>query len=183
MADTAERYRTVAAGFTARAKEVPPDAWDNPAPCAGWVARDIVRHMVEWMPDLLFTNWNLDRPVGPATDDDPVGAWLALNDAIEAALADPDIAGRERDIQPGRFSFEVAVGMFAIGDILVHTWDLARATGLDETLDAAEVQTMFAGMEPYDEMLRASGHYGPRVDVPPDADVQTRLIAFTGRHP
>ena len=32
-------------------------------------------------------------------------------------------------------------------------------------------------------VLRESGHFGPRVDVPPDADTQTRLIAFTGRHP
>ena len=49
--------------------------------------------------------------------------------------------------------------MFCTGDILVHTWDLARATGLDETLDADEVHRMFVGMEPMDEMLRASGHY------------------------
>ena len=34
-----------------------------------------------------------------------------------------------------------------------------------------------------DEVLRASGHYGPKVEVPADADEQTRLIAFTGRHP
>jgi hypothetical protein len=32
-------------------------------------------------------------------------------------------------------------------------------------------------------MLRASGQYGPRVEVPADADVQTRLIAFIGRDP
>ena len=73
--------------------------------------------------------------------------------------------------------------MFCTGDILVHTWDLARATGLDETLDADEVHRMFVGMEPMDEMLRASGHYGPRVAVPDDADEQTQLIAFTGRQP
>jgi hypothetical protein len=38
-------------------------------------------------------------------------------------------------------------------------------------------------MEPLDDVLRASGQYGPRVDVPADADTQTRLIAFTGRRP
>jgi hypothetical protein len=38
-------------------------------------------------------------------------------------------------------------------------------------------------MEPMDAVLRDSGHFGPRVDVPADADEQTRLIAFTGRHP
>ena len=32
-------------------------------------------------------------------------------------------------------------------------------------------------------VLRASGHYGSKVDVPNDADEQTRLIAFTGRQP
>jgi hypothetical protein len=38
-------------------------------------------------------------------------------------------------------------------------------------------------MQPYEEALRTSGHYGPAVPVPPDADEQTRLIAFTGRTP
>ena len=59
----------------------------------------------------------------------------------------------------------------------------ARATEQDETLDRAEVEAMFAGIQPFDEVLRSSGHYGPRVTVPDDADVQTKLIAFTGRQP
>jgi uncharacterized protein (TIGR03086 family) len=70
-----------------------------------------------------------------------------------------------------------------MGDVLLHTWDLARATGQDETLDPDEVAMMYEGMLPMDEHLRASGHYGPRVAVPDDADVQTKLIAFVGRQP
>jgi hypothetical protein len=50
-------------------------------------------------------------------------------------------------------------------------------------LDPEIVHDMLVGMEPLDEMLRASGQYGPRVDVPAGADEQTRLIAFTGRQP
>jgi uncharacterized protein (TIGR03086 family) len=73
--------------------------------------------------------------------------------------------------------------MFFLGDVVIHTWDLARAAGLDETLDADVVHDMLTGMEPLDDMLRASGQYGPKVQVPPDADEQTRLIAFTGRQP
>ena len=42
---------------------------------------------------------------------------------------------------------------------------------------------MLDGIEAYDEALRASGEYGPKVDVPPDADPQTRLLAFLGRRP
>jgi uncharacterized protein (TIGR03086 family) len=119
----------------------------------------------------------------PTVDEDPAAAWLSLSDAIQAALDDPATAAREFEMRAGRYRVDNAVATFCIGDVLVHTWDLARAAGLDETLDADEVHRMFEGMEPIDEMLRASGHYGARVRVPDDADEQTKLIAFTGRRP
>jgi uncharacterized protein (TIGR03086 family) len=106
-----------------------------------------------------------------------------MSDVIQAGLDDPATASREIDMRMGKYSFETAVGMFIVGDVLVHTWDLARATGLDETLDPDEVHRLFEGMESVDEALRSSGHYGPRVEVAADADEQTRLIAFTGRRP
>jgi uncharacterized protein (TIGR03086 family) len=73
--------------------------------------------------------------------------------------------------------------MIVLGDVLIHTWDLATATGLDDRLDATIVTEMLIGMQPMDDMLRQSGHYGPKVEVADDADDQTKLIAFTGRHP
>jgi uncharacterized protein (TIGR03086 family) len=93
------------------------------------------------------------------------------------------IAGHEFEMRMGRYTIEDAIATFCIGDILVHTWDLARAAGLDEALDADEVHRMVEAMEPIDDLLRQSGQYGPRVEVPGDADEQTRLIAFTGRQP
>lgn len=87
------------------------------------------------------------------------------------------------DTPAGHFSVENAIATLCLGDILVHTWDLARATGLDETLDPDEVHGMYVGILSMDEVLRQSGHYGPRVEVPDDADEQTKLIAFTGRCP
>jgi hypothetical protein len=36
---------------------------------------------------------------------------------------------------------------------------------------------------PIEDLMRQSGQYGPRVEVPDDADVQTRFIAFIGRDP
>jgi uncharacterized protein (TIGR03086 family) len=139
--------------------------------------------MAEWMPPLVLGSVGIEVPKAPAVDDDPAAAWEAVSDAIQAALDDPEVAGREFDMRMGRYRVDDAVSMFCLGDVLVHTWDLARATGLDETLDPAEVRGLLAGMEPMDEVLRASGHFGPRVDVPADADEQTRLIAFTGRRP
>ncbi|MGH8993944.1 MAG: TIGR03086 family metal-binding protein [Acidimicrobiia bacterium] len=183
MTGISERYRRVAGEFTRRAEVVPEIAWDNPAPCEGWVARDVVRHMVEWMPSMVLDPVGVEWERGPSVDEDPAGAWAAMNVAIQSALDDPAVAAREFDMQVGRFNVENAVDMFCTGDILVHTWDLARATGLDETLDADEVHRLYSGMEPMDEVLRKSGHYGPRVEVPEDADEQTRLIGFTGRRP
>jgi len=184
MSEIAERYRKVADGMTKTIRAVPADAWDNPAPCEGWVARDVVRHMVEWIPGFLRSGADVDLPEGPSVDADPVAAWQVLNDGIQRVLEDPNIAQSQFDHpRAGRHSVEDAIATFFLGDVLVHTWDLARATGGDETLDGDEVHRMFDGIEPYDEMLRASGQYGPRVEVPSDADEQTKLIAFMGRQP
>jgi uncharacterized protein (TIGR03086 family) len=183
MSEISEQFAKIAGQFTERALAVPEGAWDNPAPCDGWVARDVVRHMVEWMPSLVLDPYDLARPNSPEVDDDPAGAWVALCTTLQAGLDDPEIAVREADIFPGRFTFEQAVSMFVTADVFVHTWDLARATGLDETLDPAEVHRYFAAAEPFDEMLRQSGQYGARVAVPDDAEEQTRFIAFMGRRP
>ena len=99
-------------------------------------------------------------------------------------LDDPDQAASEiNHPYVGRRHFDEAIGQFVLPDVFIHTWDLARATNQDETLDPTIVHELLVGMEPLDEMLRASGQYGPRVDVPADADEQTQLIAFTGRRP
>ncbi len=179
----ADRYRRVAGQFMERVRAVPAGAWDNPTPCEGWVARDVVRHLTEWLPAFFFGTWGIERPDGPSVDDDPVGAWQVVDDAIRAALDDSEIAGTTHDTPMGPSTFAQTIDTICTGDILVHTWDLARATGLDETLDAVEVHRMLQGIEPMDEALRQSGHYGPRVEVSADADEQSQLIAFMGRQP
>ena len=180
---TAERFRRVAGRFTDRANEVAPGAWDNPAPCDGWVARDIVGHMVEWMPGFM-SSVGVELPPGPTVADDPAAAWTHLAESLQALLDDPTTAQREITHEHlGTVTVEHAIGMIMFGDIVIHTWDLARATGLDESLDSAIASEMLIGMQPIEEMLRSSGQYGPRVTVPDDADDQTKLIAFTGRHP
>jgi uncharacterized protein (TIGR03086 family) len=184
MSSLADRYRNVAARFTETVAGVPADAWDNPAPCEGWVARDVVGHLVGWFPPLLHDAAGIDLPAGPSVDDDPLGAWTTLSDAVQQLLDDPTTATKTfSHALAGTHPLDQAIGMFFLGDVLLHTWDLARATGQDERLDPSEVSAMLAGMLPLDEMLRASGQYGPRVEVADDADEQTRLIAFIGRQP
>ena len=64
-------------------------------------------------------------------------------------------------------TFAAAVDQLGTSDLVMHQWDLARATGGDERLDPDEVHQLLVGMEPLDEILRASGHYGPASRCPP----------------
>jgi uncharacterized protein (TIGR03086 family) len=179
----ADHYRRVARQFTAKAEAVASTAWDNPAPCEGWVARDVIRHMIEWLPGFLSDS-GIVLAHGPSVDEDPLGAWTVFSDGIQKLLDDPVVASIEfTHPYVGPQTFERAVNQFFTPDVFLHAWDLARATGVDETLDPAEVHALFVGMEPIDEMLRGSGQYGPRVPVADDADEQTKLIAFIGRKP
>ena len=182
--ENAERYRRVASGFTQRVNAVHGDAWLLPAPCEGWVALDVVRHLVDWVPPFLADGTGVTLAISPSVDADPAAAWLSMSNGIQSLLDDPDRAELSFDHpMVGHHRFDDAVMMFILTDVLIHTWDLARACGLDETLDPAEVARMFDGIQEVDALLRESGHYGPKVEVASDADVQTQLIAFLGRQP
>ncbi|MFZ6003257.1 MAG: TIGR03086 family metal-binding protein [Actinomycetota bacterium] len=182
MTDSAQEHRRVAGEFTATVEGTAPAAWDDPAPPEGWVARDVVRHLVEWFPAFLLGSTGIALPGGPSVDDDPVGAWRAQTEAVQALLDDPATAERQYDFAHiGTMALGQAIDMIYKGDVFLHRWDLARATGQDDTLDARKCAEMLEGMLPMDEALRSSGHYGPRVAVPDDADAQTKLLAFIGR--
>jgi uncharacterized protein (TIGR03086 family) len=181
--EISDRYRRIAEQFTRRVRAVPADAWENPSPCEGWLARDVVGHLVDWLPEFFFDRWDLTLPDGPTVKEDPLAAWLALDATIQTALDDPAVADRVVATRMGEMSFARQFDMIATTDVLFHTWDLARATGQDETLDPDEVHRFVESMEGIDEMLRTSGQFGARVPVPDDADEQTRLIGFLGRQP
>ncbi len=184
MSGPADEHRRVAAAFTATVEGVGAASWERPAPVEGWVARDVVRHLTEWFPGFLQYGAGIVLPAGPSVDDDPVAAWRHQTEAVQALLDDAQTAEREHDLPHiGRMSLEQAIDMIYTADVFMHRWDLARATGQDETLDPDKCAVMLEGMLPMDEVLRQSGQYGPRVDVPDDADVQTKLLAFIGRTP
>lgn len=180
----AEAHRQIAAAFTVTVEAASPVEWDDPAPPDGWVARDVVRHLTEWFPPFLEQGSGVALAPGPSVEDDPAGAWRHQAAAVQAVLEDPATADRRlADPNVGELPLAEAIDRFYTADVFMHRWDLAIATGQVGRLDPAICEELLAGMEPMDDALRASGHFGPRVDVPADADAQTRLLAFIGRNP
>ncbi|MGI5237500.1 TIGR03086 family metal-binding protein [Dactylosporangium sp. CA-139066] len=172
---TAARFGELVAGTT---------DWEAPAPCEGWTARDVVRHLVEWLPSFLRSGAGIELPPGPSVDDDPAGAWRAHAAGVQAVLDDPASAAiMFSNPHTGDMPVPDAIATFYTSDIFLHTWDLARATGQDERLDPQRCAAMLAGMAGAEGAMRSSGQFGPAVEVPADADPQTRLLAFIGRRP
>jgi uncharacterized protein (TIGR03086 family) len=178
----ADRHRQVADLFTKRVYGT--RSWDAPSPVAGWTARDVVRHLTEWLPAFLASGADLELPRGPSADENPVAAWQVHCDGVQAVLDDPQTAHRElTNPHIGALPLATAIDQFYTADVFMHTWDLSRATGQDDRLDPAFCAQLLGGMESMEQVIRSSGQYGPRVEVPADADTQTRLLGFIGRDP
>ena len=178
----AGRHRRVAGAFTA-AVEATTD-WDAPTPVAQWRARDVVAHLVTWFPPFLAAGSGIELPLGPAVAEEPAQAWRHHCDTLQAVLDDPETERRVfAHVHLPEVPLAEAVDRYYTTDVLMHTWDLARAAGVDDGLDPAECEALLAGMLPMDDVLRGSGHYGPKQPVPEDAGPVERLMAFVGRDP
>jgi len=183
---TRDLYRRASDTFGANVHRVRPDQWDLPTPCTEWDVRTLVNHVVgenRWAVP-LFGGGSIaevgDRFDGDLLGADPMAAWD--ESAAEALAVIDEMGATERTVHlsfgdfPGR---EYAMQLFA--DLLVHGWDLARATGQDGTLDpelVAACAGWFADLAP---TYREAGAVAARPPVPGDADAQTLLLAEFGR--
>ncbi len=179
MRSTLERFDAAAEGFRRRLAAVSPDDAERPSPCEGWTAKDVIDHTVGVV--VMVTNL-----VGAPVAEDPSSGDLARYDVAVADLhrkvADPGLGATEVDGPFGRMALKQLVSGIVVHDLLVHTWDLARAIGTDERLDEELVTHTLASMTPFDEVLREHG-FAARVPVDDGADEQTELLCFLGRRP
>jgi len=180
MSETSERYARLSGDFAGKIRAVPASRWSNPSPCEDWTARDVVRHAVDTHGMLLGF---VGRQLGdvPSVDDDPAAAFDAARRVVQSALDDPDRASEEFDGLGGRTTFAAAVDRFICFDLVVHGWDLARATGLDERVGDDNVRRAMETARSFGPAIRSAGVCGPEVEAAADADEQTKMLAFLGR--
>lgn len=175
---TAELLLHLIDGFDRRVQAAPADRWTSPTPCTGWTAADLLTHVTKNAGGMAAA---LTDSAPPSDDaDDLVGSWNASRDALVAALGHADLSKKVPG-PVGLMPAEQIIERLMSVDVLVHTWDLARAVGGDEHLDPADVQRAHDVMLPMDSVIRAPGVFGDKVEPAADADAQTRFLNFLGR--
>jgi len=180
MTDVQDRYRRVSGAFDAAVRAAAPDKWQAQSPCELWKARDVVAHVVAGHRGVIAAvRGGESVPLGP--DEDPTVAWEEASRGIEAITGDPEARAKEIDGPTGRMPADEIIGRFVTMDLLVHTWDLARAVGADERLDEDTVRLTYESLQPMDDMIRQPQVFGPKLDPPAGADAQTELLYFLGR--
>ena len=176
--DIIDRYEQAATGFTARLDAVTDDQWTNPTPCTDWDVRELVDHVIA-------IQRQIPEGLGVTVDDgaDAQATWKAVHEGALTVLREPGVLERTmRGMRGNEVPVEMAL-IPRLSDLHVHTWDLARATGGDERLSPEVAAIVLERLKPNDEALRKSGSFGPKVEPPPDADVQVELLCFLGRRP
>jgi len=166
----------------------PPD-WASPTPCEGWTVRDLVVHVVGGtvMSVALLDGASRDEAFAlRETDvlgDEPLEAFHTAQDQLSERFRETDLEMTVHHMV-GDIPAAMLLG-FRIGDLTLHSWDLARAVHADETLDPVLVQAAWDAMAPMRETMGRTGVFGdgPSGAVGDDAPLQVRLLDLTGRRP
>jgi uncharacterized protein (TIGR03086 family) len=180
VTEVQDAYRRVSKGFGAAVGAVTPDTWGAQSPCEQWRARDVVTHVVAGHRGVI-AGARGGEPTPLGADEDPRRAWEEASRVLDEIAGEPGALAKEIDGPVGKMPVGQIIGQFVTMDLLVHTWDLARAVGADERLDEDSVRRAYETLKPMDAMIRQPNVFGPRLEPPPGADLQTEFLYFLGR--
>jgi uncharacterized protein (TIGR03086 family) len=182
-----EQLDTVTPTLGGLVKSTRADQLDNPTPCDKWAVRDLLGHLTGGLTSVASA-FREGTPVDttPRPDllgDDPGAAFAAIAEDLNTAIRRPDAMDQTLELPFGEIPAPVFLRFLAF-DLMVHSWDLATATGQrhtppDELVAAADA---FARDAVAPEM-RDGDTFGAEVDPPADANSLERLVAFAGRRP
>jgi uncharacterized protein (TIGR03086 family) len=165
------------------------EQWHAETPCSEWDVRTLVHHLLyeqRWTGPLL--EGQTTEQVGDRFEGDLMGpdasSWAGLfASAVAQAHEAVDAPGAlQRTVHP---SFGDSPGeeyvMQLTADLAIHSWDLARATGQDESIDPDGVSLILPWAEANSALLAGSGMFAEPVELEPDASDDARLLAILGR--
>ena len=160
-----------------------PGQLSAPTCCPEWDVRGLLNHILGGaiMYTLVNAGEAAGEDAGDVIGDDAVHALAVTSAANLASWRQPGALDGDRCYPWGTFPAGAGL-VINVGEVALHSWDLARATGQTAEIDpdVAQVIHDFYRRIPM-ERMRATGVYGPEVDVPETAPIQQRLLGFLGR--
>jgi uncharacterized protein (TIGR03086 family) len=160
--------------------------WHAETPDTEWDVSDLARHVIreqQWVP-LLLSGKSIEEvgdDIDAIDDDDLLGEWQRWSRVATVAW---ESAPFDMTVQLSYDTVKmIDYLMEQTADVTIHAWDMARATHSEEELDAELVEATWTIFEPQRETLAATGLYEDPVSIDPDAPLQWRLLAITGRDP
>ncbi|MCP4083855.1 MAG: TIGR03086 family protein [Actinomycetia bacterium] len=183
MSNNLRTYTKALYGFDATVARTTADQWSNASPCEGWTATDVVAHNIA-MNDMIagFCSGSGSKQPGHEVAEDPAADWTRSFDDLLAAL-DSQGALQTVAVTPwGEMPVDKFLG-FAWVDPVIHTWDLARATGQETVMDAALVGRGAKQLERAGDSLVGPGRFQAAVDAGSAPGTIDQLVAFAGRDP
>jgi uncharacterized protein (TIGR03086 family) len=173
--DLIEQWQQTAEAFDRRHAAITDEQWGTPTPCSEWDVRQVVDHVVS-------AQARFGAMLGAEIPGEPT--WAEVRDALAAALEDDSVMTRTVAV-PGLGDLSGhQILEICTYDLLIHTWDVARAIGADETLPPEVVAACHGWLQGLPvEILRSSGRFSDAVDSEAEADEQAQMLAFAGRQP
>lgn len=190
--EAVESLKAANSTFETTLRNVTPEHWDLPTPCPDWTVRGLVNHVLlgTRMSIHVLSGMPRDEVISFLDDDliseteDPVTAFIEFADEMVAGFSGSGGLDGIVEHPAGDFPRLMFAG-FRVADGACHAWDLARAIGADETLEAGLVQFLWDDAEPKRDMLTATGMFGSGASggVGSDAPLQTQYLDLMGRRP
>ncbi|MFB7170859.1 TIGR03086 family metal-binding protein [Streptomyces sp. NPDC056254] len=173
------------------AARVPDTRLDDPTPCPEYPVGALLVHLIGLA--VAFRD-AARKDLGPTTDTvpDPVSTPLPADwrEQLPRALAELAEAWREPSAWTGMtragsvdLPGDIA-GAVAVDELVIHGWDLARATGQEYAPDQAALRAAYDFLlAAAEDETRGGGIYGPLVPVPDGAPLLDRAVGLSGRDP
>jgi uncharacterized protein (TIGR03086 family) len=179
-----EIFDRIQAETLARATDVSVGQFEDPTPCTGWTVRTLLNHLIEINLQYAAIAGGTE-PIADGLDhtgSDHVAAYTAAAQTARAAFARPGMLEQTYDfpwgLEPGW-----TIVRHVCNELLIHTWDLSRATGQSTDLAPDYAPKSLAIWKAWfgDRPRPAGGAFGPERTAPEGSTPADHLAAYLGR--
>ena len=185
MSENTRNYIHALYGFDATVRRVGPGdslGWNNASPCEGWSARDVLSHNIGMCQMITGIAHCIGaESAGQPEVINPLEEWRSAFAETREALDDPEALAQKVQTPWGHLVVDRFVGVVTV-DPLIHTFDLAVATGQEVVIDEGLAEAGYVQLQKAGDMIRGE-RFGPEIQLDGNESVVEKLVAMAGRDP